>query len=73
MKPGGVLGVVEHRGRDDQAQDPLAKSGYVRQDVAIGFAEAAGFKLVSSSEANANPRDTKDYSVGVWALPRPIG
>jgi predicted methyltransferase len=69
LKPGGVLGVVEHRGREDQPQDPLAKSGYVRQDYAIGLAEAAGFKFVASSEANANPRDTKDYSVGVWALP----
>jgi predicted methyltransferase len=69
LKPGGVLGIVDHRGRDDQPQDPLAKSGYVRQDIAIGFAEAAGFKFVASSEANANPRDTKDYSVGVWALP----
>ena len=69
LKPGGVLGVEEHRARDDQPQDPLAKSGYVRQDVAIEFAEAAGFKFVASSEINANPKDTKDYSVGVWALP----
>jgi predicted methyltransferase len=69
LKPGGVLGVEEHRGRTDQPQDPLAKSGYVRQDYAIGLAEAAGFKFVASSEINANPKDTKDYSVGVWALP----
>jgi predicted methyltransferase len=69
LKPGGVLGVEEHRAGGNQPQDPLAKSGYVRQDVAIGFAEAAGFKFVASSEINANPKDTKDYSVGVWALP----
>eukprot|EP01037_Dinobryon_pediforme_P011765 gene11764-11856_t len=69
LKPGGILGVEEHRGKPDEPQDPLAKSGYVRQDVAIQFAEAAGFKLVGSSEVNANARDTKDYSVGVWALP----
>ncbi len=69
LKPGGVLGVEEHRGRADQPQDPLAKSGYVRQDVAIGFAEKAGFQLVASSEINANPRDTKDYPAGVWTLP----
>ena len=55
LKPGGILGVEEHRGRPDQPQDPLAKSGYVREDVAIGFAEAAGFKLVGRSEVNANP------------------
>ncbi len=69
LKPGGVLGVEEHRGLADQPQDPLAKSGYVRQDVAIKIAEEAGFKFVGSSEVNANPKDTKDYSVGVWALP----
>jgi predicted methyltransferase len=69
LKPGGILGVEEHRGRKDQPQDPLAKSGYVREDFAIALAEAAGFKLVGSSEVNANPKDTKDYSVGVWALP----
>lgn len=69
LKPGGVLGVEEHRGRTDQPQDPFAKSGYVRQDAAIAMAEAAGFRLVASSEINANPRDTKDYPAGVWALP----
>jgi predicted methyltransferase len=69
LKPGGILGVEEHRGVPDAPQDPLAKSGYVRQDVAIGFAEAAGFKFIGSSEVNANPKDTKDYPGGVWTLP----
>jgi predicted methyltransferase len=69
LKPGGVLGVEEHRARSDQPQDPLAKSGYVRQDFAVALAEAAGFRLIAASEINANPKDTKDYSVGVWALP----
>lgn len=69
LKPGGILGVEEHRGKPNEPQDPLAKSGYVRQDVAIGFAEAAGFKFVGSSEVNANPKDTKDYPGGVWTLP----
>ena len=69
LKPGGVLGVEEHRGRADAPQDPVAKSGYVRQDYAIALAEAAGFKFVGSSEVNANPKDTKDYPVGVWTLP----
>jgi predicted methyltransferase len=69
LKPGGVLGVEEHRARTDQPQDPQAKSGYVRQDYAIALAERAGFKLVGSSEVNANPKDTRDYPEGVWTLP----
>jgi predicted methyltransferase len=69
LKPGGILGVEEHRGRPDQPQDPQATSGYVRQDYAIALAEKAGFKLLGSSEVNANPKDTKDYPEGVWTLP----
>ncbi len=69
LKPGGVLGVVDHRGRADLPQAAQAKTGYVRQDVAIALIEAAGFRLVGSSEANANPKDTKDYPAGVWTLP----
>jgi predicted methyltransferase len=69
LKPGGILGVIEHRGNPDVEQDPKAKSGYVNQDVAIAMAEAAGFKLVATSEINANPKDTKDYENGVWTLP----
>ena len=69
LKPGGTLGIEEHRGPADQPQDPKAKSGYVRQDTVVELAEKAGFKLVASSEANANPKDTKDYPDGVWTLP----
>lgn len=69
LRRGGTLGVEEHRGRGDQPQDPLAKSGYVRQDVVIDAAVQAGFRLSGTSEANANPRDTKDYAAGVWTLP----
>lgn len=69
LKPGGVLGVVEHRGRADVPQDPSAKSGYVNEDYAIKLIEAQGFKLVAKSEINANPKDSKDYEQGVWTLP----
>jgi predicted methyltransferase len=69
LKRGGVLAIVDHRGSDSIPQDPLAKSGYVRQDYAIKLVESVGFKFAGASEVNANPRDTKDYSVGVWALP----
>jgi predicted methyltransferase len=69
LKPGGVLGVVEHRGDPAAAQDPKAKSGYVNEDYAIRLIEAQGFKLVAKSQVNANPKDTKDYEQGVWTLP----
>jgi predicted methyltransferase len=69
LKPGGILGIEEHRGRIDQPQDPKAKSGYVREDYAIGLIKAAGFELVGRSEVNANPKDTKDWPEGVWTLP----
>ena len=69
LKPGGFLGIEDHRGRADQPQDPKAASGYVRQDYAIDLVEKAGFIFAGSSEINANPRDTKDYPQGVWTLP----
>jgi len=69
LKPGGVLGVVEHRAKTDAPQDPKAASGYVREDYAIELAKKAGFVLEASSEINANPRDTRDYEKGVWTLP----
>jgi len=69
LKPGGVLGVVEHRAKTDVPQDPKAASGYVREDAVIKMAEQAGFTLVDRSEINANPKDTKDYPQGVWTLP----
>ena len=69
LKPGGILGLEEHRGRTDIPQDPKADNGYVRQDYTIALAKKAGFELVGSSEVNANPRDTKDYPQGVWSLP----
>jgi len=69
LKPGGVLGIEDHRAPDTSPQDPAAKSGYVRQDYAIKLMESVGFKFVASSEISANPKDTKDYPVGVWALP----
>ncbi|MGE8279138.1 MAG: class I SAM-dependent methyltransferase [Stenotrophomonas sp.] len=67
LKPGGTLGVVEHRAKADVPADD--KSGYVGQAQMIAMAEAAGFTLQDSSEINANPADTKDYPGGVWTLP----
>jgi predicted methyltransferase len=69
LRPGGVLGIEDHRGLTTQLQDPLAKDGYVREDYAIAVIEKAGFKLVGSSPIGDNPRDTKNYPMGVWTLP----
>ena len=69
LKPGGILGLVEHRLGADTEQDAKASSGYVRQDFVIKLAEEAGFQLVDSSEINANPKDTADHPGGVWTLP----
>jgi len=69
LKPGGILGVVEHRGNSAVPQDPKAKSGYVNEDYLVKLIESAGFRLAAKSEINANPRDTKDYEQGVWTLP----
>lgn len=69
LKPGGVLGVVEHRGDPRRPQDPKAASGYVQEQYAIELIESVGFKLAGRSEVNANSRDTKDYEKGVWTLP----
>jgi len=69
LKPGGMLGVVDHRGRTDLPQKAQMKSGYVREDYAIAVIEKAGFKLAGRSEANANPRDDKTHPAGVWTLP----
>ena len=69
LKPGGILGVEEHRGLASQPQDPKAANGYVRQDYAIELARKAGFVLAGSSELDANPKDTKNWPKGVWTLP----
>jgi len=68
LKSGGTFGVVEHRADDEASLEYMKKSGYVSQALAIEIAEKAGFKLVSSSEINANPKDTKDHPRGVWTL-----
>ncbi|MBL8521475.1 MAG: class I SAM-dependent methyltransferase [Betaproteobacteria bacterium] len=69
LKPGGVLGVVEHRAKPDTTRQQWIESGYVTEQYVIEQATAAGFKLDGKSEVNANARDTKDYPKGVWTLP----
>ena len=69
LKPGGVLGVVDHRLPADRVQDAKASSGYVQVAYVTRLAQAAGFRLAASTEINANPRDSADHAGGVWALP----
>jgi predicted methyltransferase len=69
LKPGGVLGVVEHRAKPGTSREQMVKSGYVTEAYVIELAEQAGFALEARSEVNANPKDTTDHPEGVWTLP----
>jgi len=69
LKPGGVLGVVEHRLPSSEVQDPKATTGYVHEDYVKALAAEAGFEFAGASEINANPADTADHPFGVWTLP----
>jgi predicted methyltransferase len=69
LKPGGVLGIVDHRLPAAMTQDAKASSGYVHEAWVIKTVESAGFKLAAKSEVNANPKDTANHEKGVWTLP----
>lgn len=69
LKPGGTLGVVEHRAKPGTSVEKMIASGYVTESYVIEHAQAAGFKLAARSEINANLRDTTDHPHGVWSLP----
>lgn len=69
LKPGGVLGVVDHRLPESASDERERTSGYIKTSTVRRLAEQAGFRLAASSEINANPRDTADWPDGVWTLP----
>jgi len=69
LRPGGVLGIEQHRLAPDEDQDPAAANGYVQEAFVRQLAAEAGFVFVASSEINANERDTKDHPFGVETLP----
>ncbi|MEP6897194.1 MAG: methyltransferase [Rhodanobacter sp.] len=69
LRPGGVLGVVDHRASDSATLASVKQSGYLPTRYVVELATGAGFTLDESSEINANPKDTKDYPKGVWTLP----
>ena len=68
LKPGGILGVIEYRSNEPNAE-PANGQGYVGEQYAINLIESVGFQLVDRSDINRNPRDTKDYPKGAWSLP----
>jgi len=69
LKPGGTLGVVEHRWPDPATEDPAASNGYVSEEHVIALARAAGFEFEARSDHNRNAKDTHDHPNGVWTLP----
>ncbi len=69
LKPGGVLGIEDHRLPENASDEQERKSGYIKVSTIRRLAEQAGFRFAGSSEINANPKDTKDYPRGVWTLP----
>jgi len=69
LKPGGILGVVQHRASPGTDPAVTAKSGYVSEEAIKAFAASAGLVFEESSEVNANPKDSHDHPKGVWTLP----
>ena len=69
LKPGGTLGLVEHRLPESRPDADMEKSGYIKTSTVVKLAEDAGFKLVAKSEINANPKDDANHPEGVWTLP----
>lgn len=69
LKPGGVLGVVDHRAAPGTPVATMTKTGYVSEALMEERATAAGFKAAGRSDVNANPRDTREHPNGVWSLP----
>ena len=69
LKPGGILGVVEHRYNQFKPQNKITANGYVSEDDVIALARSAGFEFLEKSEINANRKDKKNYPKGVWTLP----
>lgn len=69
LKPGGVLGVVDHRWPDPDTWESRIDTGYVSPERTIEIAESVGFRYAGSSDVNRNPKDTHDHPSGVWTLP----
>ena len=69
LKPGGILGVVEHRAKPDTSEEDMKRTGYMTESYVIQLAHRTGFRFLEKSEINANPKDTTEWARGVWTLP----
>ena len=69
LKPGGVLGVVDHRAKPGTDLETMKSSGYLTEALVKKYATDAGFVLEASSKINANPKDNANHPKGVWMLP----
>ena len=69
LKPGGILGIVEHRAKPGTSLEDMIESGYVTEAHVKKLARDAGFIFEVASEINANPQDMTDHPAGVWTLP----
>jgi predicted methyltransferase len=69
LKPGGVLGIVDHRLPETADAEREKTSGYIKVSTVRALAEKAGFEYLGASEVNANPKDPADWPDGVWTLP----
>lgn len=69
LKPGGILGVVQHRAAKGSDPKASAEKGYIPKSYLIDLVENHGFEMIGSSEINANSKDNRDHPEGVWALP----
>ena len=69
LKPGGTLGIVDHKWPDPSTEDPISANGYISEERTIELAEKAGFRFVGRSDMLRNPKDTRDHPRGVWTLP----
>ncbi len=70
LKPGGIVGVVQHWVADEMPDDWADGSrGYLKQAQLIATLEQAGFEYLESSDINANPKDQPGAEDIVWRLP----
>lgn len=69
LKPGGTLGIVDHRLPENADAERERSSGYIKTSTIRKLAADAGFEFVAESAINANPKDSADWPKGVWTLP----